>query len=101
MAQSVEHLVLDFGIGHDLRVMGSSTEHGACLGFSLSLLPSLFPLLPLPRSHTCAHCIYTLSKKNKISSGKIWIHPSPLMLDFMQTTTLLISFVTNVFRFLR
>ena len=31
MAQSVEHLTLGFGSGHDLRVVGSSPELGSAL----------------------------------------------------------------------
>ena len=31
MAQSVEHWTLDFGSGHDLRVMGSSPVSGTVL----------------------------------------------------------------------
>ena len=43
MAQSVEHLTLNFGSGHDLTVVGSSSELSSildaatCLGFCLSL----------------------------------------------------------------
>ena len=38
VAQSVKHLTLDFGLGHDLRVVGSShPERGASLRFSLPL----------------------------------------------------------------
>ena len=51
MAQSVECLTLDFGSGHDPRVMGSSlTSEASMLGRepawdSLSLSPSAPPLL--------------------------------------------------------
>ena len=47
MAQFFECLTLDFGSGHDPRVVGSSPtsgsdgEHGVCLRFSLSLSLSL------------------------------------------------------------
>ena len=37
MAQSVEHLTLDFGSGHDPRVMGSSPASGS----ELSVKPAL------------------------------------------------------------
>ena len=62
---SVECPILDFGSGHDPRVMGSSlqvelhTEHGTYLRFSPSLsLPSPCPCLV----HVCAH---SLSQKTK------------------------------------
>ena len=47
MAQFVEHLILDFGSGHDPRVIwiepcvGLCTEHRAYFGFFLSLSLSL------------------------------------------------------------
>ena len=50
VTQSVEHPTLDFGMGHDPRVVGFKpsirlcAECGACLRFSL---PPLLPPLPL------------------------------------------------------
>ena len=44
MAQSVECPALDFGSGHDPRVMGSSPESGSALK-AWSLLGILSPLL--------------------------------------------------------
>lgn len=55
VAQLVKHLTLDFGSGHDLRVVGSRPVSGSLL--SGSLLEILFLPLPL-RLH--AH-IYTQS----------------------------------------
>ena len=63
VAQSVEHRTLDFGSGHDPRVVGSSPHvlgsmlsMGACLRFSLFLCSS-----PL---HSCS-CSRSLSLKEK------------------------------------
>ena len=58
VAQSVRHLILDFGSGHGLRVLGSSLELGSvlsavCLGSSL--------LLPLPPSTPICTCVSVLS----------------------------------------
>ena len=36
MAQSVEHLTLDFGSGHDPRVMGLSSASGSVLSVELA-----------------------------------------------------------------
>lgn len=47
MAQSVKHLALDFGSGHDLRVVGSSPVTGSTLWIMLKIL-SLPLLLPFP-----------------------------------------------------
>ena len=48
VARWVKHLALDLGSGHDLKVCEIKPciglcvcQRGACLGFSLSLLPSL------------------------------------------------------------
>ena len=40
MVQSVELLALDFGSGHDLRVMGSSPVSGFTLSKDLPEIPS-------------------------------------------------------------
>ena len=57
VAQSVEDLTLDFGSGHDLRVVGSSST----LGTALNTEPAWDSLsLPLPLSPT-----HTLSLKEK------------------------------------
>ena len=46
MAHPVKHLTLDFGSGHDLRVMGSSPTSGSLLNAeSALLLPLPLPLL--------------------------------------------------------
>ena len=51
VAQLVKHWTLDFGSGHDFRVMtsnplmGLQAQYGVCLIFSLSLSPS--PTAPL------------------------------------------------------
>ena len=50
MAQAIKCLTLNFGSGHNLRVVGSSpkmgsTQSAVCLGFSLSLCP--FPILQI------------------------------------------------------
>ena len=52
MAQSVERLTLDFGLGHDPRVVGSSPAFGSVLGVepawdSLSVSVSHSVLSPL------------------------------------------------------
>ena len=49
VAQSPKHLILDFGSGHDLRVVRSSLTSGSMLGVESaldSLSPS--PSIPLP-----------------------------------------------------
>jgi len=61
VAQLFEHQMLDFGLGHDLRVVRLSPlsgppERGACLRFSPS--PSV-PFSPLTHSHSLS-----LSKKD-------------------------------------
>ena len=69
MAQSVEHPTLDFGSGHDPRIVGLSPTSGSVLtvwsllgilSFSLSLCLSLSlsPCAPLP-------CSLSLSLKEK------------------------------------
>ena len=59
VAQSVEHLTLDFGSGHNLTVHGfKPCVCGACLGFSL--IPYLSAPPPLSLS-----CICTRSLKSK------------------------------------
>ena len=47
MAQSVEHLTLGFGSGHDLRVLGSSSTSGSRLSTVSVPLPLLLPTLLL------------------------------------------------------
>ena len=47
MAQSIKHLTLDFGSGHDLKVMRSSPMSGSALGGGGPLENLSFPL-PLP-----------------------------------------------------
>ena len=42
VAQLVEHLTLDFGSDHDLRVLGWSPEEGL-QGICLSIYPSVYP----------------------------------------------------------
>ena len=49
MAQPIEHLTLDFGSGHDPRVV-TPAEHGPCLEFFLSLSVFDPPLLALSLS---------------------------------------------------
>ena len=64
VAQSVECLILDFGSGHDPRIVGSSPD----LGSVLSMEPtwdSLFLSAPLP-AHTCS--------LSKIKINKLFIH---------------------------
>ena len=36
VAQSVKHLTLDFGSGHDLRILGSSGESGSPLSMEFT-----------------------------------------------------------------
>ena len=48
MAQSVEHPTLDFGSGHDLRVLGWSPESGSRWVWLLLRIPSLLFSLPPP-----------------------------------------------------
>ena len=47
VAQLIEHLALDFGSGHDPRVVGSSPVSGSALSVELALSPSPAPLLSL------------------------------------------------------
>ena len=56
VAQSVEWATLDFGSGHDLRVLGSSPTLGSMLSGEDSLSLSLCPL-PL--------LVFSLSQINK------------------------------------
>uniref|UniRef100_A0A667I0P9 NADH dehydrogenase [ubiquinone] 1 beta subcomplex subunit 5, mitochondrial n=1 Tax=Lynx canadensis TaxID=61383 RepID=A0A667I0P9_LYNCA len=72
VTQSVQCPTLDFSSGHDPRVVGSSciglcTEHGACLGFSLSFSPSLSFSLFL-----CS-CSLSLSKIKLKKKRKKWL----------------------------
>ena len=63
MAQSVKHLTLDFGSGHDLTVCGFEPCNGdPCLGFSLST-PTLLALSPKINKQT-------LKKLKKINIKK-------------------------------
>ena len=50
VAQSVEHLTLDFCSGHDPRVVGSSPMSGSVLNVELARDPSLLPSAPLVHS---------------------------------------------------
>ena len=62
MAQSFKHLILDFGSGHDLRVVRLSPASGSVLGVEPawdSLSPSSF----LP-----PHCLSLLLKKKEIEN---------------------------------
>ena len=78
VAQSVEHLTLDFGSGHDLTVHGIQPHsgphagHGDCLGFSLSHLsaPSLLSLV-----RVCALSLpLSVSKNNKKTKQNLIRH---------------------------
>ena len=60
VAQSVEHLTLDFGSGHDLRVVRSSPLSGSMLGVE-SAWDSLFSF----SFATPSVCMYSLSQINK------------------------------------
>jgi len=48
---SVKHLTLDFGLGHDLSVMGSNPASGSVLRGNMLEILSLPLLLPLPPTH--------------------------------------------------
>ena len=48
MAQSVEHLILDFGSGHDLVVHGFELHMGLCTDSVGPALDSLSPSLSAP-----------------------------------------------------
>ena len=63
VAQSVAHLTLDFGSGHDSRVAGLSPMSGS----ALSMEPSWdSPLaLPLPLSPACVFSLSPFKLKNK------------------------------------
>lgn len=74
-AQLVKHLTLDFGSGHDLRVMGSRPLSGSMLSresawdsHSLSL-PSLspFPSLPLSLPHSLSQIINLFFFKDSLT----------------------------------
>ena len=78
MLQSVKHLILDFGSGHDLTVIGSSLKLGstikcgACLGLFLSLPLSLCPSPACMHRHThrCLRayvCALSLSQNKYIA----------------------------------
>ena len=57
MAQSVAHLTLDFGVGHDLTVSGFGPHVRLCTGSVEPAWDSLFLPAPplLERAHTRAH----------------------------------------------
>ena len=61
MAQSVEHLTLDFGSGHDPRVVGSSP----CSVQSLLNVFCLSPTAPLPHLHTLSLFLSLSPDKNE------------------------------------
>ena len=71
MTQSVKHLTLVFGSGHDLRVMKSSPVSESVVsresaGHSLSL--SICPSIPPPTPHICTLSqINLLQKKNSFA----------------------------------
>ena len=52
VAQSVKHLTLDFGSGHDLIVCGLEPHPGLCAESVEPAWDSLSPSLPLLHSHT-------------------------------------------------
>ena len=65
VAQSVEHQTLDFGSGHDPRVMGSSPTLGSTLSVETALdYLSVSPYAPLPCLHS-AHALSLSLKKKK------------------------------------
>ena len=51
MAQSVEHLSLDFGSGHDLTVHGRETRVGLCTDSADPAWASLSPSISVPPPH--------------------------------------------------
>ena len=61
VAQSVEHLTLDLGAGHDPRVVGSSPVSGSVLRVA-PVYDSLSLPLPLPHWHMCS---LSVSKSKK------------------------------------
>ena len=63
LAQSVKHLTLDFGSGHDLRIVGLSPMSSAMLTSVGSLLLPL-SLCPPP---TCSHFLSQINKLLKIN----------------------------------
>ena len=86
VAQSVKHLTLDFGSGHDLSVVRFSPELGSRLtprwAWSLLKILSLPLLLPLPPAHVRAHSHY-LSQKKKILEKK---KKKKLKINFQEIT---------------
>ena len=50
VAQSIKHLTLDFGSGHDFRAVRSNQASSSVLGMEPLKSPSLPFLLPLPSS---------------------------------------------------
>ena len=69
MARSVRHPTLDFGSGHELRVMGSTS--GSTLGMETAY-DSLSPFAPLSSPHSLMHvCSISLKRKKK---GHYWIN---------------------------
>ena len=65
MAQSTEHLTLDFGSGHDLTVHGIEPRTGLC---GDSVEPAWDSLSPL--SLTIPMLVHYLSKKSPLSKKK-------------------------------
>ena len=57
MAQLLGRPTLDFGSGHDLRVLGSNPEMGSTLSVSLLELLSPPPPLPPPLTLSLTLCL--------------------------------------------
>ena len=64
MAQSVKHLILDLGSGHDLRA------HEIKLHSTKTAWDSLSPFLSVPSLRVCTLCFKINLKKNS-GAGKI------------------------------
>ena len=75
VAQSVKHLTLDFGSGHDLRVVRFSPELGSRLtprwAWSLLKILSLPLLLPLPPARVHTHSLSLKKKKESQSKTQL------------------------------
>ena len=78
VAQSVECLTLDFGSGHDPRVLGSSPVSGSLLGAEPTW-DSSSPSVPPIRAHVL---VRALSLKIKHTHTQIQVHNHKIKITF-------------------
>ena len=84
MAQSVKHLTLDFGSGHDLTVREMKTHVGLCTDSTEPAWDSLFPSFSAPSLFTPARSLLLSLKINKLRGT--WVAQSVKRLTSAQVT---------------